>query len=79
MTHNVWRKDDNMPAWEEKGYDCSAVARIKGHLRVYSETLPDIIGYQEMSPRMADPTSPNVLLRITKSIRMQRGNIRSKC
>lgn len=54
MTHNVWRNDDNMPAWEEKGYDCSAATRIKGHLRVYSETLPDIIGYQEMSPRMAD-------------------------
>ena len=54
MTHNVWRKDNNMPAWAAKGYDCSAGARIIGHLRVYRETMPDIVGYQEMSPVMAD-------------------------
>lgn len=54
MTHNVWRCDTNRPAWEEKGEDCSASVRVKGHVRVYLDTLPDIIGCQEMSALMAD-------------------------
>ena len=54
MTHNVWRCDVNKPAWEEKGEDCSAAVRVKGHVRVYQETQPDIIGCQEMSALMMD-------------------------
>jgi exonuclease III len=54
MTHNVWNKDFNSPAWEQKGEDCSAAARVGGLLRVYKETAPDIIGGQEFSARMAD-------------------------
>lgn len=54
MTHNVWNCDRNMPAWEEKGEDCSAGARVGGLLRVYRETLPDVIGGQEVSTLMAD-------------------------
>jgi endonuclease/exonuclease/phosphatase family metal-dependent hydrolase len=54
MSHNVWKRDTNLPAWEEKGENCSAPVRAKGMVRVYTETRPDIIGFQEMSPTMAD-------------------------
>ncbi len=54
MTHNVWNKDCNSPEWKEKGEDCSAAARVWGHLRVYRETTPDVIGGQEVSSLMAD-------------------------
>ena len=54
MTHNVWKCDDNNAAWAARGEDCSAAARAKGFVRVYCETLPDIIGCQEMSAAMAD-------------------------
>jgi len=54
MTHNVWNKDFNSPEWKEKNEDCSALARVWGHLRVYRETIPDIIGGQEFSALMAD-------------------------
>ncbi len=54
MTHNVWNFDTNAPAWEEKGEDCSASARVGGLVRVYQETMPDLIGGQEVSALMAD-------------------------
>lgn len=54
MTHNIWNKDKNSPAWEEKGFDCSAEARVGGLLRVWRETSPDVIGCQEASALMAD-------------------------
>lgn len=54
MTHNVWNRDKNSIEWEEKGANCSAEVRVEGLLRVYRETLPDIIGGQEVSVLMAD-------------------------
>ena len=54
MTHNVWNCDANHPAWEAMGEDCSAAARIGGLVRVYRETMPDIIGCQEVSMLMND-------------------------
>lgn len=54
MSHNVWKCDNNLPAWKEKGEDCSAAARAKGMVRVYTDTQPDIVGFQEMSPAMSD-------------------------
>lgn len=54
MSHNVWKNDDNLPAWEAKGEDCSAAVRARGMVRIYTETRPDIIGFQEMSFAMAD-------------------------
>ena len=54
MSHNVWKNDINLPAWEEIGANCSAATRAKGMVRVYTETRPDIIGFQEMSNMMAD-------------------------
>ena len=54
MTHNVWNYDNNSPAWEKIGEDCSAAVRCVGFVRVYKETLPDIIGGQEYSALMTD-------------------------
>ena len=54
MSHNVWKCDNNLPAWEANHEDCSAHARTRGMVQVYTETQPDIIGFQEMSPLMAD-------------------------
>lgn len=54
MTHNVWNRDENLPAWAENGEDCSAAARVDGLVQVYLDTQPDIIGGQEVSALMAD-------------------------
>lgn len=54
MTHNVWNRDTNDPRWEAIGESCAASARVGGLLRVYRETLPDVIGGQEVSALMAD-------------------------
>jgi hypothetical protein len=61
MTHNVWNCDSNHKAWEEKGEDCSAKARVGSLVRIYKETLPDIIGGQEVSALMADLLKENLL------------------
>lgn len=52
MTHNLWNKDENSFEWQEKGLDCSAKARLPAILRVYKETMPDLIGGQEVSSLM---------------------------
>ena len=54
MSNNIWKCDDNLPSWKEKGGDCSAEVRSKGLLRVYRELLPDVLGLQESSVKMAD-------------------------
>ena len=54
MSHNVWNRDTNTPEWEKLGYDCSASVRVKGILRVYEETMPDVVGMQEMTNLMVD-------------------------
>ena len=54
MTHNQWKCDKNQPAWEEMGMDCSPTPRTRGFVRVYKDTLPDIIGCQETSFIMGD-------------------------
>lgn len=54
MSHNQWKCDNNLPAWEAKGLDCSASARVRGFVRVYRDTQPDVIGCQEVSATMAD-------------------------
>ena len=53
MSNNVWWCDANNEAWEALGADCSAKARAPGFVRVYKETVPDILGLQECSARMA--------------------------
>ena len=54
MTHNQWKADSNLPAWQEKGFDCSSRVRTQGFARVYNDLLPDIIGAQEVSAKMAE-------------------------
>ena len=54
ISHNLWKCDHNLPAWEAMGRDCSAAIRAKGMVQVYEDTQPDIIGCQEMSAAMAD-------------------------
>ena len=54
MTHNQWKHDDNASAWAEMGMDCSSTVRSRGFVRVFKETMPDIIGCQETSFKMAD-------------------------
>lgn len=61
MTHNVWNCDNNHKAWEEKGEDCSAKARVGALVQIYRDTLPDIIGGQEVSALMADLLKENLL------------------
>lgn len=54
MSHNVWKCDRNLPAWEAKGENCSAPVRAKGMVRLYTECRPDVIGFQEMTALMVD-------------------------
>ena len=54
MTHNQWKNDPNLEDWEKNGFDCSAAVRARGFARVYSELLPDMIGAQEVSPKMIE-------------------------
>lgn len=52
MTNNVWKCDNNQPAWKEMGMDCSAKTRSVGFSYVYIAFKPDIICFQEMSQMM---------------------------
>lgn len=54
MSNNQWKCDDNKPAWEEKGMDCSSQVRMRGFARMLQETQPDIVGLQEVSFKMGD-------------------------
>lgn len=54
MSNNIWCCGDNDPRWAEKGEDCSAEHRAKGIVSVYKETLPDVIGLQECTARLAN-------------------------
>jgi endonuclease/exonuclease/phosphatase family metal-dependent hydrolase len=53
MSNNIWWCDGNHEVWEAQGADCSAKARAPQLVRLYKETLPDILGLQECSARMA--------------------------
>ena len=53
MSNNQWKCDENNDAWRAMGEDCSAEARVKGLVRAYAGILPDVMGLQEVSPRMA--------------------------
>ena len=52
MGQNQWNYTVNPPAWEEKGLDGSAETRMKGHIRVFKELCPDIVGGQEINKDM---------------------------
>lgn len=52
MSQNQWNYTNNSPKWEEKNMDCSAKVRMRGHVRVFGELMPDIIGGQEVNMEM---------------------------
>ena len=52
MYQNQWNCTKNLPNWEEMGLDCSAETRMKGHVQVFSELMPDIMGGQEVNKDM---------------------------
>ena len=52
MGQNQWNCTNNQPKWEEKGLDCSAELRMKGHIQVFKELMPDIVGGQEVNKDM---------------------------
>lgn len=54
MSTNQWACDQNKPAWEAMGEDCSYSVRMPGFLKYYMETKPDILGLQEVTAKMAD-------------------------
>lgn len=53
MSNNIWWCDVNNETWVALGEDCSAMMRAPGFVRLYKETMPDILGLQECSARMA--------------------------
>lgn len=52
MSQNQWNSVENAPAWEAMGLDSSAACRMKGHIRVLKELMPDILGGQEVNAVM---------------------------
>ena len=52
MSQNQWNCTPNSQWWEERGLDCSAECRMKGHVRVLSDLLPDVLGGQEVNMEM---------------------------
>lgn len=53
MSNNQWKCDKNNDTWRAMGEDCSAEARVKGLVRAYERILPEAMGLQEVSLRMA--------------------------
>lgn len=54
MSNNQWWCDQNLPAWENIGLDCSAECRAIGFAKMFDQTEPDLIGLQECSAKMAE-------------------------
>lgn len=52
MSQNQWNCTKNFPKWEERGLDCSAEVRMKGHVKIFGELLPDVVGGQEVNKEM---------------------------
>lgn len=52
MSQNQWNYVDNNPTWAAMGLDCSANARMPGHLKILETLLPDILGGQEVNAVM---------------------------
>jgi len=52
MSQNQWNCTGNIPVWEQAGLDCSAAVRMKGHVRILGELMPDVLGGQEVNKEM---------------------------
>ena len=49
MTQNQWNCTQNKEAWEALGLNCSAEVRLKGHVHIFKDLMPDIVGGQEVN------------------------------
>ena len=54
MSNNQWYCDTQPDAWNALGVDATGAVRERGFARFYREMQPDLIGLQEVSPRMAE-------------------------
>ncbi len=52
MSQNQWNTVKNRDDWADMGLDSSAETRMRGHVRVFSELMPDIVGGQEVNKDM---------------------------
>ena len=52
MSQNQWYWSDNRPEWQELGLDSSAATRMHGHIQVFKDLMPDVVGGQEITPEM---------------------------
>lgn len=52
MSQNQWNCTNNLPSWEKQGLDCSAAVRMKGHVKILGELMPDVLGGQEVNKEM---------------------------
>ena len=52
MFQNQWNFVENYYMWEEAGQSCSAEVRMRGHVRIMKELLPDVLGGQEVNSEM---------------------------
>ena len=49
MSQNQWNYTKNNEVWEALGLDCSAAVRMKGHIQIFKDLMPDIVGGQEVN------------------------------
>ena len=52
ISQNQWSYINNNETWEKLGLDCSAKVRMKGHVQILGELLPDVLGAQEVNVDM---------------------------
>lgn len=52
MSQNQWNQTKNSSCWKERGLDCSAEIRMRGHIQVFKELMPDLVGGQEVNADM---------------------------
>ncbi len=52
MSQNQWNYTNNNEVWEALRLDCSAEVRMKGHIQVFKDLMPDVMGGQEFNKDM---------------------------
>lgn len=52
MSQNLWNYTENNEVWESLGLDCSAAVRMRGHVQVLKDLMPDVMGGQEFNKDM---------------------------
>ena len=52
MSQNQWNYTENCDVWRDLGLDCSSAVRMKGHVQVFKDLMPDVVGGQEVNKDM---------------------------